>query len=230
MKTETKIKIFVDVCMTAALYACMAYILVGEEAHEWIGSALALLFVLHNVLNRRWYGALFKGRYTAARAFQAFVNIMCLVLMLAAAVSGAAMSRYIYDIPFLSGSASLARTAHMLSAYWGYFFISVHLGLHWSMIIGMIKSSPAAARAPLPLRRALKISGFAVACYGGVALVRHNLLSYMFLRSQFVFFDMERPLVFFFADYAAIMGLWIWLTHRIRAALMKSARKDKIAA
>ena len=52
MKASVKFKICVDLLMTAALYASMAYMLVGEEAHEWIGSGLALLFVLHNVLSQ----------------------------------------------------------------------------------------------------------------------------------------------------------------------------------
>lgn len=212
--------------MTAALYACMAYMLVGEEAHEWIGSGLALLFVMHNALNRKWYAALLTGRYTPLRAFQTAVNLLCLASMAAAAVSGAAMSRYLYDIPFLSGGASLARTVHMLAAYWGYCFISLHLGLHWSMMLGMMKNAAAPQRAPRWITPLLRTAGAAAALLGAHALMRHNLLDYMFLRNQFVFFDTERPLCLFFLDYAAIMALWAWLAHYARLALIKvSARK-----
>lgn len=212
--------------MTAALYACMAYMLVGEEAHEWIGSGLALLFILHNALNRKWYAALLTGRYTPLRAFQAAVNLLCLASMAAAAVSGAAMSRYIYDIPFLSGGASLARTVHMLAAYWGYCFISLHLGLHWSMMLGMMKNAAAPQRAPRWITPLLRTAGAAAALLGAHALMRHNLLDYMFLRNQFVFFDTERPLYLFFLDYAAIMALWAWLAHYARLVLINvSARK-----
>ena len=226
MKASVKFKICVDITMTAALYACMAYMLVGEEAHEWIGSGLALLFVMHNALNRKWYAALLTGRYTPLRAFQAAVNLLCLASMAAAAVSGAAMSRYLYDIPFLSGGASLARTVHMLAAYWGYCFISLHLGLHWSMILGMMKNAAAPQRAPRWITPLLRTAGAAAALLGAHALMRHNLLDYMFLRNQFVFFDTERPLCLFFLDYAAIMALWAWLAHYARLALIKvSARK-----
>ena len=226
MKASVKFKICVDITMTAALYACMAYMLVGEEAHEWIGSGLALLFVMHNALNRKWYAALLTGRYTPLRAFQAAVNLLCLASMAAAAVSGAAMSRYLYDIPFLSGGASLARTVHMLAAYWGYCFISLHLGLHWSMILGMMKNAAAPQRAPRWITPLLRTAGAAAALLGAHALMRHNLLDYMFLRNQFVFFDTERPLCLFFLDYAAIMALWAWLAHYARFALIKvSARK-----
>lgn len=226
MKASVKFKICVDITMTAALYACMAYMLIGEEAHEWIGSGLALLFVLHNALNRKWYAALLTGRYTPLRAFQTAVNLLCLASMAAAAVSGAAMSRYIYDIPFLSGGASLARTVHMLSAYWGYCFISLHLGLHWSMILGMMKNAAAPQNAPRWITPLLRTAGAAAALLGAHALMRHSLLDYMFLRNQFVFFDTERPLCLFFLDYAAIMALWAWLAHYARLALIKvSARK-----
>lgn len=230
MKTSVKFKICVDIMMTAALYACMAYMLVGEEAHEWIGSGLALLFVMHNALNRKWYAALLTGRYTPLRAFQTAVNLLCLASMAAAAVSGAAMSRYLYDIPFLSGGASLARTVHMLAAYWGYCFISLHLGLHWSMMLGMMKNAAAPQRAPRWITPLLRTAGAAAALLGAHALMRHNLLDYMFLRNQFVFFDTERPLCLFFLDYAAIMALWAWLAHYARLALIKvSARKKQRA-
>ena len=228
MKASVKFKICVDIMMTAALYACMAYMLVGEEAHEWIGSGLALLFVLHNALNRKWYAALLTGRYTPLRAFQTAVNLLCLASMAAAAVSGAAMSRYLYDIPFLNGGASLARTVHMLSAYWGYCFISLHLGLHWSMMLGMMKNAAAPQRAPRWITPLLRTAGAAAALLGVHALMRHSLLDYMFLRNQFVFFDTERPLCLFFLDYASIMALWAWLAHYARLVLINvSARKVK---
>lgn len=227
MKASVKFKICVDVMMTAALYACMAYMLVGEEAHEWIGSGLALLFVLHNALNRKWYTALLTGRYTPLRAFQTAVNLLCLASMAATAVSGAAMSRYLYDIPFLSGGASLARTVHMLAAYWGYCFISLHLGLHWSMMLGMMKNAAAPQRAPRWVMPLLRTAGAAAALLGAHALMRHSLLDYMFLRNQFVFFDTERPLYLFFLDYAAIMALWAWLAHYARLALIKIQARKK---
>ena len=227
MKASVKFKICVDVTMTAALYACMAYMLVGEEAHEWIGSGLALLFVLHNALTRKGYAALLTGRYTPLRAFQTAVTLLCLVSMAAAALSGAAMSRYLYDIPFLSGGALLARTVHMLAAYWGYCFISLHLGLHWSMMLGMMKNAAAPQNAPRWITPLLRTAGAAAALLGAHALMRHNLLDYMFLRNQFVFFDTERPLYLFFLDYAAIMALWAWLAHYARLALRKVAARKK---
>ena len=35
----------------------------------------------------------------------------------------------------------------------------------------------------------------------------------MFLHSLFVFFDYEEPLLLFYADYIAVMGLFVWIGH-----------------
>ena len=227
MKASVKFKICVDIMMTAALYGCMAYILVGEEAHEWIGSGLALLFVMHNVMNRKWYGALFTGRWTALRVFQTAVNLLCLVSMAAAAVSGVAMSRYLYDVSFLSGGASLARTVHMLSAYWGYCFISLHLGLHWSMMLGMMKNAAAPQRAPRWIAPLLRTAGAAAALARRArAHAPQPARLHVPAKPVRILRDTERPLCLFFLDYAAIMALWAWLAHYARLALIKvSARK-----
>ena len=65
--------------MTAALPLLMGYGLVGETAYEWIGMAMLLLFLLHLFLNRRWFGALGKGRYSPARIAQLVLN--CLIFL-----------------------------------------------------------------------------------------------------------------------------------------------------
>lgn len=37
--------------------------------------------------------------------------------------------------------------------------------------------------------------------------------SYLFLQIRFPFFDFEEPLFFFFMDYLAAMGLFVWIGH-----------------
>ena len=51
--------------MTLGLLFLMGYHLWGDTAHEWVGAGLFLLFILHHVLNWRWWTGLFKRKYTA---------------------------------------------------------------------------------------------------------------------------------------------------------------------
>ena len=47
--------------------------------------------------------------------------------------------------------------------------------------------------------------------YGAWAFVNRQLGEYMFLKSQFVFFDFEEPIIYFLMDYIAIMILFAGL-------------------
>ena len=51
-------KRIIDVCMTILLLFLMAYQVTGEVLHEWIGIGMTVLVIVHQILNRKWYGAL----------------------------------------------------------------------------------------------------------------------------------------------------------------------------
>ena len=77
-KTNNMIKRIVDAVMTVLLMLLMAYQVTGEVLHEWIGAGMTVLVIIHQILNRRWYGRLFKGRYNAYRVLAAAVNVLLL--------------------------------------------------------------------------------------------------------------------------------------------------------
>lgn len=70
------IKRIVDACMTALLLCLMAYQVTGEVAHEWIGIGMTVLVIVHQILNRKWFGAVFKGKYNAYRILTTVVNVL----------------------------------------------------------------------------------------------------------------------------------------------------------
>ena len=58
----------VDVCMLILLLCLMSYQVTGGEKHEWTGILMTLTVIVHQTLNRRWYAALFKGKYNPYRS------------------------------------------------------------------------------------------------------------------------------------------------------------------
>ena len=52
-------KHIVDILLGVGLLL-MSYQVVGEAGHEWTGIAMTALMILHQILNRKWYAALFK--------------------------------------------------------------------------------------------------------------------------------------------------------------------------
>jgi hypothetical protein len=126
----------VDLAMTVILLLLMGYSRIGETAHEVLGVCMFTLFILHHILNRKWIAGIFKGKYSAYRIFQTVLVALLFVAMIGSAVSGIILSKHLFNgLEF--GGTSVAREVHMLCGYWNFVLMSLHLGLHWSMILGM---------------------------------------------------------------------------------------------
>ena len=91
-----KLRMWADLAMTVLLLCQMAWLLIGETTHEWTGTAMFLLFIVHHVLNRRWYGGLFKGKHGPARLLQITVDILLLAAMAGLIISGVMLSRTVF--------------------------------------------------------------------------------------------------------------------------------------
>ena len=200
--TRPVLKRAVDFLMTAALLLLMSYSLIGEAVHEWIGMGIFLLFIAHLVLNRKWIGSLGKGQWSAYRSVQTVLATLCFLAMAGLMVSGIILSNYIFAGLRIRGWSAPARQAHLLCSYWGFLLMSLHLGLHWGMVLTTVRRFFKAKR--------LRWLGWLTAAYGVYAFGKRELPEYLFLRTHFVFFDYEEPVLFFFADYLAIMGLFIF--------------------
>lgn len=109
-------------------------------------------------------------------------------------------------IPIHSG-LSFARNLHIISAYWGFVAMSLHLGLHWQIVVGM--AGKIFERSSIARKWALRAAAALVAGYGIYAFIKRDIGDYMLLKSTFVFFDFSEPLVLFLLDYLAIMGLFV---------------------
>lgn len=199
--------------MTLALFFLMGYQFWVEAAHEWIGAGMFLLFIAHHLLNLNWHKSIFKGKYTALRAVFLCLDMLILVSMLAQMYSGIVMSRYVFSFLPFSGGMSLARRLHILGAFWGFLFMSLHLGLHWNLIFGMFRKAARINTSSKIRSIGTFMIAFAIAGYGVYAFIKREFLTYLFLQSEFVFLDYSEPKLLFYADYLALMGLFVFAAH-----------------
>lgn len=227
MKPKMILKICIDIGMTVALLVLMTYELVGQATHEWLGIGMFVLFVTHHILNRKWSGNLLRGHYTPMRIWQTLLVAMVLLCMAGSMVTGVILSRHALSFLPISSGRSFARSLHMVSAYWGFVWMSLHLGFHWSMMMAMAgKAFPNVSS----IRTwALRFFAIVIAVYGIYAFVKRDIAGYMFLRIQFVFFDFEESLIFFLMDYVAAMGLFVFAGHYFTEFLRSCSRKRKRA-
>ena len=223
MGSKTAVRHLVDLLMTVVLVLLMAYFLTDQEIHEWLGAGMLALFIVHHILNFKWLKALGRGKYTPYRILQTALALLVLLCMLGSMLSGIWMSRYVFDFLPTQGHMGLARTAHLLCAYWGFLLLSAHLGLHWGIVLGTVRKAggnqkPSALRTTI-----LRALAAGISAYGAYAFIQHHIADYLFLRSHFVFFDYAQPPVLYVLDLLAMMGLWIALSYYLGRALRSRA-------
>ena len=93
----------------------------------------------------------------------------------------------------------------MFCAYWGLIIMSLHLGMHWNMaviMVGRIFKQPSAVRKWIA--RAIAVI---LAVYGVYAFIKRQIGDYLLMKMHFVFYDYTESVLFFMADYLAVMIL-----------------------
>ena len=223
MKPEMMMKIIVDLGMTVLLLLLMTYELIGQAVHEWLGVGMFVLMLLHHVLNKAWGQNVFKGRYSAVRILQTVLVISVLSAMIGSMISGVILSRHVFSFLPIRGGRSFARSLHMVCAYGGFVLMSLHLGFHWVIMMGIIKKH--IKKQSAVHKWIWRIAAAIIAGYGIFAFVKRDIGSYMFLKNQFVFFDFEEPLILFLLDYVSIMGLFVFISHYFAAGLRRMQQK-----
>lgn len=195
MKRKTILKIAVDIGMTVMLLLLMTYELIGAAAHEWLGIGIFGLFVVHHILNRKWIRCVFKGKYALFRIWQTILVIGILLTMVGSMYSGVILSEHALSFLPIKGGWAFARSLHMVCAYWGFILMSLHLGLHWGMMVGMAKRF--VKETPIVGKYLFRVIALLAAGYGAYAFIQREIGRYMFLKNHFAFFNFEEPLVFF---------------------------------
>ena len=193
--------------MVLLLPLLMAYSLVGEAAHEYLGIGMFLLFVTHHILNIAWWKHIFCGKYTLLRILGTAVNLTLAMIMLALPISGMMLSRHVFRFLHFNG-ASMARTVHLMASYWGLVLMSFHAGMHGNVMMGMFRKAAHTQQTSKIRTWSLRVIAVLLAICGIHAFVKNRISSYLFLRTQFVFIDFSQPVVLALLDYLAIAALF----------------------
>lgn len=230
MKPKIIYKMAIDFTMTVFILLLMAYNFTGDVVHEWLGTVQFVLFITHNILNFKWYQNLLKGRYPIFRILQTTINLLVVASMLGLMISGIMLSRHVFAFLSISSGMSFARRLHMFSAYWSLILMSLHLGLHWSMIMGVSRKMANIMPPSRACTSVLRAIAALISIYGVYAFVKHEIGAYLFLNTLYNLEDFGQSAVTFFIDYLAIMGLCVftayYATKLIRRYISLKMRKQ----
>ena len=194
----------IDVGMCIILLLQMAYQVMGEAAHEWLGISMTILVILHQVLNRRFYGALSKGKYTAYRTALTLVNILLLISFALTALCGMCMSNY--AVPFLYGvlPMSFVRVTHLSMSHWSFVLMGLHLGLHMPTMLSGYKPSEG-------IKHALLAICTAIAGLGLWLFLRTGMPLYMLFRVFFAYLDYDKAGILVLLENVTMLLFWVFI-------------------
>lgn len=226
MTKTQRLRMPIDISMTVLSVILMVgnYLFPADIVHEILGLALFLLWAVHIGLNRRWYGAIFKGKYNSYRVMQTFINSCILICTIFLMISGIILSNHLFTFLNIQSGLGFARIAHLLASHWYYLFMSLHIGLHAGMIANKIKQKREAENSSKkPSRRIIFRIVLALVClYGIYAFIARGVWKYLILQQQFFFFDLEKGYILFAVDYISIIVLFATVSHLMAARLKEN--------
>lgn len=239
MTVIQKLRIPLDITMTALSVILMGGTILfpDDKVHQILGMALLALWAAHIALNRKWYGAVSKGKYNPYRIMQTVVNFGILLCAILLAVSGMMMAWFVPES--VSVPLGFARTAHLVGSHWYYLFMSAHLGMHISVIFNRIKAKRSKQakvtggfdrlnhRATSARKIIFRVFIALVCAYGVYAFIARGIAKYLFFRQPFFFFDLEKGYLLFAADYLSILVLIATITHLVARVLQRKKEKEE---
>lgn len=209
-------RMIVDALLLALLLCLMSYQVTGDKLHEWIGVAMTLTVIVHQILNRRWYAALFKGRYNPYRGLTTAVNALLLAAMLLTAFCGMAMSGYAVPFLYWAGGVFLVRPTHLAMSHWAFLLMGLHLGLHLPVMLGRGKTGAGTA---------LTVPGAILAGVGFWLFWKNGMPDYLFFRVPFAFLDYDKAGWLVFLENALMLSAWAFLGAQLARLCLKKKRR-----
>lgn len=197
-------RVWIDFAMCVVMFALMSSQYTGMDNHEIAGALMIALSIVHHALNFRWYTALGKGKHSGRRALMTATDLVLLADLLVMAVSGIGMSQTVFRFLNFQMKRELAISLHLVSGYLGFLLMGFHFGLHWSVILGMLRKTFHIAASSKTRTLALRILAAAAVGYGVYALIKQRFFTYITLQAHFVMFDFSEFAVLYELELLAI--------------------------
>jgi hypothetical protein len=216
------IRLVIDFSMTILMLVAMAYHITGNAIHELVGVFLLVLFLVHNILNRRWYKTIFKGKHNVRRILSFAVNLLFLVSMTVVMVSSVPISQDIF--PFIPINNDIVlRQMHVLTSYWGFIFMAIHIGLSWGTLLNAARKMTGITNPSIIRTITLRVIAVLIVVYGVQASFEREIVSKLTIYNPFGW-AIDGSTSEFILDYLSIMGIYIAGSHYALKIVQKQGK------
>lgn len=144
MRLSARGRFLIELLFFVGFLLLMEPILTGLSLHEWFSTVLVAVMALHLLTQWDWIVQVtrqFFRKFWHKSRLQYMLDILLLVSMSTAFVSGFAISRHV--LPFFGLSMErdpFWRFLHSLSADLTVFIVAVHVALNWKWVMATFKN------------------------------------------------------------------------------------------
>lgn len=194
-----KLTITVDIMMYIIFIILMGHHITENLIHEILGTTIFVLFIIHHILNYKYYKTIFKGKYTPKRRALLIIDLLLLISMICMIISAINISSDVFS--FLNIETKIwGRKIHMITTSWSFILMSIHVGLHLNPLINKMNKK---------LNKYIYyLLSVLIIIYGIYSFIKLNLISDMFLLNAFKYYDFnESPIIFYLNVISVSIGV-----------------------
>lgn len=195
-----KLRIIIDIIMFILIIILMGYHITDNKIHEYIGITTFVLFIIHHIINYRYYKNLFKGKYNFGRIFSLVIDALLLIAMLGTMISSIMISSEVFAFLNIT-TTNIGRRLHLIATSWCFILMAIHIGMHLNAFVYKMKNKLKNSN----FEYAVYVILILVIIYGIYAFIKHRLWQDMLLLVDFKFFDYNQSPIMFYLEYLGIV-------------------------
>ena len=131
-------KIVVDILMFILMLLEYSRVYLPSEIHEIIGICLIILVLMHLILNRKYFKAIPKGKYSFKRSFMLIVNVLFIITFSATCITGLLSSQDILTVMNIGNLTTIY--LHKIFAYASIIVLGMHLGVNLTKLFNKFEN------------------------------------------------------------------------------------------
>ena len=175
MKKKNVIKMIIDFVMLILMLLEYSKVYTGQLVHEVTGIILFILFIIHNLLNIKFYKELLNGKYNFTRIITTIVDLTFLLCMLFTIILGIPISEKVFKFLNIKGNMTI-RKLHTIFGYWALVILAIHLGLHFKVIFAKAKNKIHNKKI---LKYIVWILELVICIYGIIVIKNNNFIEHL---------------------------------------------------
>jgi hypothetical protein len=132
--------------------------------------------------------------------------------MVAVMVSSVPISREVFTFIPLNNDMVFMQI-HVLTSYWGFILMAIHIGMSWAMIINAMRKMTGITDPSRIRTISLRTVAVLIVVYGIQTSFERNLGSKLLIYDPFGSWNLEESNLNFLIDYLSVMGIYVCGTH-----------------